>query len=189
VRDKKYEVSLPELESITAYWDPAVCHTEQSDYASIVVVGHDTHGFLYVLEAYVERQKPDKQIQALVQLCKRWNVSKVVVESNGFQHLLVSQVRKHLLDEELTVRVLAQQNSCNKKLRIAGLEPLFSNKTLLLNRRISPLLIDQLKYFPTATHDDAVDALAGAVEGLVPSLRRAVPLQRRNITRRPRQHV
>lgn len=177
-------VGLSELHTIYAFWDPAVGNDDSSDYAAIVVAGKDAHGYVYVLDAWLGKEKPHQQLGAAVSLYKKWDFSQLGVEGNGFQALVVREARDRFNALGEGCRVLKAKSTSNKELRIASLEPMVNNGSLIFRQNINPLLFDQLKYFPTATHDDGPDALAGVVKSLSNKIDPSQPLQRRRARRR-----
>jgi predicted phage terminase large subunit-like protein len=175
---------LSALHTIHAFWDPAVGNDDSSDYAAIVVGGMDAHGYVYVLDAWLGKEKPHQQLEAAVHLYKQWGFTQLGIEGNGFQALVVREARERFNKLGNGCRVLKAKSTSNKDLRIASLEPKVNNGSLIFRQDIAPVLFDQLKYFPTATHDDGPDALAGVVKSLATKAGHNQPLQRRRARRR-----
>ena len=75
-------------------------------------------------------------------------------------------------------------NRANKQSRIAGLEPQVAQGRIRLCRR-HQLLLDQLRQFPLAAHDDGPDALEMAVEALEPAFRQLVTMEPVTVARLP----
>lgn len=150
---------------IIAFHDPALAETNKSDYASVCVCAQDPFGYVYVLESYIRRDPPAIQIRKALDLYSRWQVDTLYMEAVGFQELLKPLYHEELKSREGRFRIIGVDQHSNKIHRISTLEPYFSNGWLRLNQDTSPLLIDQLRLFPT-THDDGPDALQGCVERL-----------------------
>jgi predicted phage terminase large subunit-like protein len=159
-------IPASDMVDIVAFHDPALGEQLASDYAAIVVVAIDCHGYLYCLDAWLEKAKPDKQIQQAFQLKEKWQFERLYLEDNNFQSLLKMNYKDKQLEYlELPLRVIGVTQHQNKEKRISTLEPLISNGHLLFAENITPLLMTQLVLFPTS-HDDGPDALHGAVAQL-----------------------
>ncbi len=152
------------LIKIVAFHDPAMANSSESDYAAIVVCASDLNGYLYCLDAYIEKVIPSRQIEQAFRMHEKWNLDVLYLESNNFQGILKESYRAKQ-DMGATLRVKEINQHTNKEKRIASLEPLVTNGQLLFNEDLNPRLISQLTLFPT-THDDGPDALYGAIEPL-----------------------
>lgn len=139
---------------------------------------------MYVLDAWLGKEKPHQQLGAAVNLYTKWGFSQLGIEGNGFQALVVREARERFNALGDGCRVLKAKVTSNKELRIASLEPKVNNSRLIFRQDLSLLLFDQLKYFSTATHDDGPDALAGVVKSLATKIDPNQPLQRRRARRR-----
>jgi predicted phage terminase large subunit-like protein len=163
-----------QIARIIAFHDPALCEGRDSDYAAIVVCAADHFGYLYCLDAYIEKVPPSRQIQQAVAFYHHWGLDYLCIETNHFQSLLKDQYRL-IQDEQTFFRIKEVNHHTPKTSRIATLEPLITNGQLLFHRDINPRLITQLQLFPTS-HDDGPDALHGAVTQLHPYAKRKKPL-------------
>lgn len=147
-----------------AFHDPALCENKEGDYAALVVCAADANGYLYCLDAYIEKVPPSRQIEQAFALHDKWDLDVLYVEENGFQGALKDAYRTRQ-GVESTLRFLGLKQHHNKEKRISSLEPLVTNGRLVFNDDLSPRLISQMQLFPT-DHDDGPDALHGAVEQL-----------------------
>ncbi len=149
---------------LTAYGfiDLAISEKQTADYTALVTIGVDELGKIYVLD-YVRRRMP---IQGQVQICfhafDRWEHSAFGVEDVAYQRAF-----KQLLDEESRkagkwIPTVSMRPDTDKTRRISTLAPLIERGDLLF-RRGQTELIDELRHFPKAPHDDLADALHGAV--------------------------
>jgi predicted phage terminase large subunit-like protein len=148
---------------IIAFHDPAMAETNKSDYAAICVCAQDPEQYIYVLHCYLRKDPPDKQIRQAFDLAAKWGISTLYLESNGFQKLMkplykLEGERREKLGELPSFRVIGVEQHKNKIHRITTLEPYFSNRWLRLNETLEPLLIDQLKLFPTSSASRAADS-------------------------------
>jgi predicted phage terminase large subunit-like protein len=181
--NRNRNITLPELHTIVAFHDPCLGESDMGDFAAIVVAGKDRHGYMYVLDAFVERCKPEQQIEAAVRLYERWQFDMLILEGNSFQRLLLDSYNRRFSQFEDPPRLLKATQTGDKELRIASLQPYVDNGTLIFNRDLDRKLIEQMRYFPSATHDDGPDSLEGAVNMLL--TRRGDPREgRRNPVRK-----
>ncbi len=155
---------LPENLTILVGVDPAT-GKQQGDYSAIVVVGKDTRGLIYVLETFIKKVSPHSFMEALFDIYSRWKPKVIVFEEVAFQEVY----KKFILEEgskrgiHLPIKGVKPKGS--KELRASKLSPLVENG-LIKFKRNQKELIEQLLSFPKGSHDDAVDALVYAVDGL-----------------------
>ena len=84
------------------------------------------------------------------------------VEANHFQEVMVGNLRRRAKEAGLLLPVYAMRNRSSKQSRIAGLEPEVTQGRIRLCRR-HQMLLNQLRQFPLAAHDDGPDALEMAI--------------------------
>lgn len=150
---------------LVAMVDPSLGGSRTADYSAIVTVGRCVEsGFLYVLEAIIERLSPEALMDRIFDCFDRWNHVAIGFETVAFQKVLklwlderARKTRRYLPVSEVT------QAGLSKEARITRLSPLVENGTL----RFAPgtqRLVEQLVQFPRADYDDGPDALEGAVD-------------------------
>lgn len=154
-----------EIEKIVAFHDPAMASTKESDFAAIVVCAKDLNGYIYCLDAYIEKVSPSRQIQQAYIMQQRWHFETLYLETNNFQGILKGSYQDKQEQYSAALRVIGVSQHHNKEKRISMLEPLITNGQLLFNEDLAPRLISQMQLFPTS-NDDGPDALHGAVEQL-----------------------
>jgi predicted phage terminase large subunit-like protein len=137
----------------------------RGDYSAFVRLGVDRQGVLYV-EADLARQPTPQIVAEGVEHYCQFAPDAFGVEANQFQELLgesfEAEFRRRGL---LAVRPWLITNHVNKLVRIRRLGPYLSAGRLRL-KRDSPstrLLVEQLRQFPAADHDDGPDALEMAI--------------------------
>lgn len=150
----------------TAFWDPTVGGTV-SDFGAIAVLGRDEFGYTFVLDVWCRRDKPAQQLEALWQLCERWGVREAWYEDNGFQELAVATFPRQREERReqgrfWRLQLLGETSTENKEKRIAAMQPDTANGWLLFSDRLPPEVDAQAAAFPTADHDDALDAIERA---------------------------
>jgi predicted phage terminase large subunit-like protein len=139
-----------------------------SDYAAVATVGRDTHGYLYVLDVWMERATPTRQVEKIFDLHALWNYRRFGFEANCFQSLLgqpIEDERRRRREAgrpwDLPIEQVTHRES--KLRRIASLETLVTNGWLLFSRELSESFLQQCEQFPRGAHDDGLDALEAAV--------------------------
>ena len=142
--------------------DLAISEKQTADYTALVTIGVDEMGKIYVLD-YVRRRMPiGAQVQACFHAYDRWEHTALGVEVIAYQRAF-----KQLLDVESAktsrwIPTVEVRPDVDKVRRISTLAPLIERGDLLF-RREQTELVDELRHFPKAPHDDLADALHGAV--------------------------
>ena len=113
---------------------------------------------LYVLEAAIRRRKPDRIIADVIALQRQWKCQIWAVEAVQFQEYFRQELVRQSALMGMPVPAQPVTPHTDKGLRIESLQPHMKNRLILLHRSQSTL-IDQLKFFPNADHDDGPDAL------------------------------
>lgn len=149
---------------IYGFVDPSLGGSRKADYSAIITVGRDTDGFLYVLDAWIERATPEKLMEKIMEKFQEFRHTLI-----GFETVAFQKVFKMWLDEKarqngvyLPVREV-NQGGINKESRITRLSPLVENGTLKFHYKKCSRLVEQLIQFPKADHDDGPDGLEGCV--------------------------
>ncbi|AIK14256.1 hypothetical protein GZ59_24590 [Pectobacterium atrosepticum] len=152
------------------------------DPSALLVGGFNRHtGILDVVEAAIRKRLPDKIISDVIELQRIYACLVWSIESVQFQEFLRTELVKRSAAVGIPVPARAVQPHSDKLLRIESLQPHMANGLIRLHPSQSTL-IDQLRHFPMADHDDGPDALhmlwALAVSGVGAFSFTAVP--RRN---------
>ncbi|MEO0966562.1 MAG: phage terminase large subunit, partial [Planctomycetota bacterium] len=138
----------------------------EGDYGAVVVVIRDDRSDsgdeIYVVHAMIERRTPTEMIEHMVELGKVYPIDEVVIESNQFQAIMADELEQRLTSTGTYCQVNRVNNRSNKRTRILGLEPLVASGRLRFCSQ-HERLIQQLRDFPLARHDDGPDALEMAV--------------------------
>lgn len=149
--------------------DPSLGKNKKSDTSSIIGLALDLRtGYMYVVDASVERRKPDIIIEDIFEMNRRYKRDygrgfyKFGVETVQFQYFFkeVMAALTRELGEYLPIEEI--QSSVNKEIRIRSLQPFIKNKWIKFNRRHKEL-IKQLTEYPMGRCDDAPDGLQMAV--------------------------
>jgi predicted phage terminase large subunit-like protein len=157
-------VDITKMDRYT-FVDPAISVKQTADYTVILTIGV-LDGDVYILDIIRERMEPDRLISQLFEVVKMYNPARVGVENVAFQKMLIQEIRKHM-DARGVGFVLDEIHPMGEKeARISS-----SLHSKYITGRIYHLhggdnvyeLEDELLSFPLGGHDDAIDALSGAV--------------------------
>jgi predicted phage terminase large subunit-like protein len=146
--------------------DPSKGHDAcRGDYSAFVMLALDDAGFIY-LEADLARRPTPQMVADGVELLRRFRPDAFGVEANQFQELLAPAFAEELARQGmLGVQPWTLDNHTNKRVRIRRLGPYLASRRLRFKSGspATALLVDQLKEFPVAEHDDGPDAAEMAI--------------------------
>ncbi|HIA1614852.1 TPA: phage terminase large subunit [Salmonella enterica] len=129
------------------------------DPSAILVGGFNPYtGILDVVVADIRRRVPDKIIADIIKYQKLYGCIAWAFESVQFQEFLRQVLVTESAKLGVPVPAVPVIPSTDKILRIESLQPHCANGLIRLNNSQSTLL-DQLRHFPKADHDDGPDAL------------------------------
>lgn len=151
--------------------------TSRRDFAAIATVGVDNGGRLFVLDVWLERAAPSRQVLKAFDLHARWNYTLFGVETTAFQkllmeHLEAERVRRRERGEISNLPLRSVERKDDKRWRIMRLEPKVTGGVIYLADDLDEEFLRQLEAFPEGAHDDGPDALAGAAELALERLQR-----------------
>ena len=163
------DFSSPEFVFVGAN-DPSLGKNKKSDTSSIINLALSTKtGYMYVVDASVEKRKPDVIIEDVFEMNRRLKRDykkgfyKFGVEVVQFQYFFKEVMAAKSAEEGEYIPIEEIQSTVNKILRIESLQPVIKNKYLKFNREHKTLL-KQLQEFPMGKNDDAPDGLQMAVQ-------------------------
>lgn len=138
------------------------------DYSAIIKLARDTDGTLYC-EADLARRSTEDIVDAVIEMQGLFLADAVAIESNQFQELLATQIIQKAVLAGHPMPVLKIVNVVNKNVRIRRLGPYLSQGKIRFksNSNSTRILVDQLKDFPSANHDDGPDALEMALRTMI----------------------
>ncbi|RNM17163.1 hypothetical protein EFS38_20525, partial [Dickeya undicola] len=129
------------------------------DPSALLVGGFNRHtGILDVVEAAIRKRLPDKIISDVIELQRIYGCLVWSIEAVQFQEFLRTELVKRSAAAGIPVPARAVTPHSDKLLRIESLQPHMANGLIRLHPSQSTL-IDQLRHFPMADHDDGPDAL------------------------------
>lgn len=129
------------------------------DPSALLVGGYNREtGILDVVEAQIRKRLPDRIIEDVITLQAQYRCVLWAIETVQFQEFLRSELVKRSAARGIPVPARAVQPFSDKLLRIETLQPHMANGLIRLHPSLATL-IDQLRHFPKADHDDGPDAL------------------------------
>jgi predicted phage terminase large subunit-like protein len=157
-----YYDKVPERTNTFMFVDPAISQADTADFTGVVVVSVDVDKRWYVRYARRHKITPTEIINILFSLNNEFRPNIIGIEDVAYQKALL-----YFLDEEmrrrnvvLPVKGIRPPTDKTKEMRILSLVPRFEFGRMLLNRGLTDLELELLK-FPRGSHDDLSDALAG----------------------------
>ncbi|HEN3525560.1 phage terminase large subunit [Yersinia intermedia] len=129
------------------------------DPSALLVGGFNRHtGILDVVEAAIRKRVPDMIISDIIELQKVYRCLVWSIETVQFQEFLRTELIKRSAIAGVPVPARAVIPHTDKLLRIESLQPHMVNGLIRLHPS-QTTLIEQLRHFPKADHDDGPDAL------------------------------
>ena len=148
--------------------DPSLGKYGKSRDPSAVLVGsYDrSKGILGILEASIAKRQPNQLIDYIISLQRRYACVTWFVEAVQFQEFLRTELmrRAQALGVVLPARPVLPKT--DKVLRIESLQPAIADGLIQFHPE-QKVLLEQLRHFPRAAHDDGPDALQMLWEGAV----------------------
>lgn len=167
-------LDLKYYKTLICYTDPSFKNSATADYKSTMLVGKSPTGEFHILKAYTDQTSITNMV-GWHYLIHDYIDGKVPVmyfmEANFLQDLLLDEFKAvgNITGHQIPIRG-DQRQKPDKFARIEALSPLFERGLIILNEKEkdSPgmtVLVDQLLMFEkgSKTHDDAPDALEGAI--------------------------
>jgi len=139
--------------------DPSMgSSSNKGDPSAILIGALQPDGIIDIVQADIQKRHPDSIMEALFDYHREFGFEAIVIEEVQFQQLFKDQVIKEGAKRKLYPPVEGARPINDKTLRISKLQPHIKNG-LIRFRRNQTILLEQLKYFPKASHDDGPDAL------------------------------
>lgn len=173
IRYEDLRIPLSEL-TISGAWDIAQGKNARSCYNAVLTVGrHDKTGYIFVLDEYATKEPPHKILDVIIERIREFKHDVFSVETINAQHEYYRQLQERMRTLGIYKTRLndVKAHKTGKDERIEALEPLFHNKTLILNAG-HVMLLDQLAQFPRGDYVDSIDALQMSVENVARAKRR-----------------
>lgn len=148
--------------------DPSKGKSDTSDYSAYVLLGLGTDGLLYV-DADMERRDSTRIVEDGFNLAAAFQPTLFTIEINQFQELLRDEFNRQAVERGVILPLAGVTNTLKKETRIRTLGTYIRNGKVRFrnNSRGAKILVEQLREFPFASHDDGPDALEMALKGLM----------------------
>ena len=149
--------------------DPSLGKNKKSDTSSIIALAKNLRtGYMYIIEASIEKRKPDVIIEDAIEMSKRLKRDlkkpfyKFGVETVQFQHYFKDVMAKKSMEAGEYLPIEEVNSTQNKNVRIESLQPFIKNKYLKFDSKHKTLL-QQFKEYPMGKNDDGPDGVEMAV--------------------------
>ena len=153
-------VQVPRDWQFFAAHDPSMGKLDKGRDPSASLVGafDREHSQLDVVEARIARITPDAQIAQIIELQREYNCRLWSIETVQFQEFFATELQKRSAALGIPIPVRSVKPAGDKDLRILSIQPHVEAGRIRLGRGLHTL-IEQLKHYPEAPHDDGPDAL------------------------------
>ncbi|MBR6976444.1 MAG: phage terminase large subunit, partial [Ottowia sp.] len=129
------------------------------DPSAILVGGYNrADGRLCVVEARIARIAPDRIIDTIIELQRQWGCVVWGIEAVQFQEFFRTELLRRSAQAGVPVPARALVPITDKALRIESLQPHMAAGFIRVHAS-QTTLIEQLRHWPHAAHDDGPDAL------------------------------
>lgn len=138
--------------------DPAMGKDAVKGDNSAIVILACQGKFRYIIEADISRRKPDKLMFDILAYCQRYPFGKFWIEANGFQELIVNQLKDKAMELGIRTEFVPITNMKDKIGRGQALLPMTKNGYLQYSR-LHKVLRDEWFVWPNGKRDDGIDSL------------------------------
>lgn len=162
------------ITSATVYWDPSTGRKKSDGSVCVLIYRDDKnknifiHDVLYLIVSDEELHPLAKQCEMVLDFLLQHGLRRICIETNGIGNALPEIMRNAAETRNLSISIQKITNHKNKETRILdAIEPILSSGRLHAHRRVqsTPLIAEMLGWTPAGgtTHDDGLDAVAGAI--------------------------
>jgi len=156
----KTYIIAPEIDAYFVGIDPSL-GKKKGDYFGIATLGYNQKEKRYYLSAKGYKIKPEAMIDIIIELAialiSTGKPFKIAIETVAFQEFFKSTLVTKALERCIHLPIIEIKNSVNKEIRIDSLSPHTKSEVIRVDEN-SHLLIEELKTYPKAPHDDLLDA-------------------------------
>ena len=175
-----------DITGATVYWDPS-SGRKNSDASVCVLIYRDDktrrvfiHDVMYMVVSDSELYPLAHQCEMVLEFLSRHCLRRIYIETNGMGNALPEIMRDVSSRHNMRISVQKTTNTKNKETRILdALEPLLTSGRLYAHQRVrsTPLISEMLGWTPMGgtTHDDGLDAVAGAICAIPTPIRSCGP--------------
>ena len=156
------------------YWDPSLGHTKSDGSVCVIIYRDDKshrifiHDVLYLVVDDGDEHPMASQCNRVLDFLAKHNMRRICVETNGIGNALPEILRDAAMRRGRDIVVQNVVNNKRKSDRIIDtIEPVLSTGRLYCALRVqsTPLFAEMIGWSPIGytTHDDGIDAVAGAI--------------------------
>lgn len=138
---------------------------QRGDYSAFTVVARDkSKGAIYIVDSFIERIKPDKYIEKIIEKVIEWQPDVIAAEAQAAQEFFVDTLKGRLAQKgyPASTRVRSIKQRSRKELRIETMLPEIENGTIQFSKKHF-LLLEQFERYGQGSHDDGPDSLEMAI--------------------------
>lgn len=152
------EIEILDFKEYFGAVDPSLGKSDEGSYSAIITIGRANNGYLYCLDADIQRRPPDQIIEAIISKAEVFPYALFVVETHQFQDLFKMNLLEECIKRKVKLPLVDVKHQKDKRLRIMGVIPLIKNGYVKFHRNQTEL-IKQLIFFPQYKFLDGPDAL------------------------------
>ncbi|MGL5956700.1 MAG: phage terminase large subunit, partial [Brevinema sp.] len=168
IKEGRIEENSPKV----IFIDPSVDGIKNNDFKAGILVAKDKEGIFEIVDAVLIQGSDLSFFEQIVGMYQKYHhhILGTYIENNSFQLYYMKDLDHFAKQQGVDLRLSGVKQYQKKELRISRLLPIFETNRILfnpqfINTKAGKILIEQLLYFPNSTvHDDAPDALAGAID-------------------------
>ena len=161
----------------TIYWDPSLARINSDGSVCVMIYRDDKshrifiHDVMYLVVSDNDDHPMATQCERVLDFMVHHNMRRICVETNGIGNALPEILRECAGKRGMDIVVQNVVNNKRKSDRIIDtLEPILSTGRLYCASRVqsTPLLSEMIGWSPVGctTHDDGIDAVAGAISAM-----------------------
>jgi len=159
----------PQTGTVVQSWDTAIKTTVRSDW-SVGITARYYQGRFYILDVFRRRVEFGELFRSVCSTCRRYNVSRLLIEDAASGQQLIQQLREHSPDG---VALPIPVRSAMDKISRFEAQASQIEAGIVVLPRTAPWKADfvaELVAFPGGQHDDQADALAQMLGNPPPSI-------------------
>lgn len=161
---RRYHEAPAAFTSVIITCDTAFKTKERNDPSVIMVSGMDRHGDIYILDIIRAKLELHELKQRLIQTCAKWRgkgLRATYVEDKASGQSIVQELKR-----ESGIAVIPHRVVHDKVARVTATIPIIEGGRVQIPDTASWLasFTEEVKAFPSAKHDDQIDALTMAID-------------------------
>lgn len=141
--------------------DLAISTKSTADYTAIAILARDDDGNIYLCDVQRARKAFHDSMTWILEYAAKWDVEEILVEQTQYQAAAVQEL---LLRSTYTVRGIRPKK--DKVTRFMGMQARYEQGFVYHSPHIIEEYEKELLSFPVGEHDDMIDAVSYAYQGL-----------------------